>query len=99
MQQSVSLSAEVRQGVSEEVCKEPVWLSSSFSGFLYAAAYMFATMFTCPVDHYCDIYRKNSPFLHRPLPSKQFRLTSVKYYFLNFNSDTVVLSTVTQQDN
>ena len=62
MQQSVFLSAEVRQGVSEEVCKEPMWLSSSFSGFLYAAAYMFATMFTCPVDHHCDIYQMISPF-------------------------------------
>lgn len=71
MQQSVFLFAEVRLGVSDEVCKEPMWLSSSFRGFLYAAAYMFATMFTCPVDHQCNIYQKNSPCLQRPLPSKQ----------------------------
>lgn len=50
-------------------------LSSSFGGFLYAAACMFATVFTCPPDHRSDIYQRKQCYLdwHRLLPSKQKR--------------------------
>lgn len=46
-----------------------VVVCSSFGGFLYAAAYMFATMFTCPADHHTDICSKKEKktFFHTSL--------------------------------
>lgn len=61
-------------------------LRSSFGGFLYAAVYMFATMFTCPVDHHCDIYQKKKvPCLTLAFTFKDDMCGFLlKCHFLNF---------------
>lgn len=60
MQQSVFRFAEMTQGMSEEVCRELLWLPVFFFWRFPAAAYMFATMFTCPVDNHRDICQKKN---------------------------------------
>lgn len=45
------------------VQRASVVMPSSSGGFLCAAAYMFATIFTCPVDHRRDDCRKKAIFL------------------------------------
>lgn len=73
-------------------------LCSSFGGFLYAVAYTFATMFTCPVDHHSDIYQKNYLVWHRPLPSKQRRVTfCLSATFWTLGAACKVFSAVTKQ--
>lgn len=58
MQQSVFRFAEMTQGVSEEVCKKLLRLPVFFFWRFPAAAFMFANMFTCPVDNHRDICQK-----------------------------------------
>lgn len=61
-------------------------LCSSSGGFLYAAAYMFATMFTCPVDHHSDICQKRITLCDSNLylQSKCVWLSAFVTFFFNY---------------
>lgn len=82
MQQSVFRFAEMTQGVSEEVCKKLLRLPVFFF-WRFPAAFMFANMFTCPVDNHRDICQKKEKKL--PCLTKQtcgFLLCAILLYSL-----------------